>query len=120
MPKQCAALTKCFSPERECCSGRLNGKDPDVLSGFSRAHDVVQVIEESITNAVRTANATIIRISWERTGSLNLCVEVKDNGHVDHIGASGLGTQWLDEIAFGRWSRETIDGQTTLVVNFSE
>jgi hypothetical protein len=94
--------------------------DPDVLSGFSRAHDVVQVIEESITNAVRTANATIIRISWERTGSLNLCVEVKDNGHVDHIGASGLGTQWLDEIAFGRWSRETIDGQTTLVVNFSE
>ena len=94
--------------------------DPDVLSGFSRAHDVVQVIEESITNAVRTASATIIQISWERTGSLNLRVEVKDNGHVDHIGASGLGTQWLDEIAYGRWSRETIDGQTTLVVNFSE
>jgi two-component sensor histidine kinase len=94
--------------------------DPDVLSGFSRAHDVVQVIEESITNAVRTASATIIQISWERTGSLNLRVEVKDNGHVDHIGASGLGTQWLDEIAYGRWSRETIEGQTTLVVNFSE
>lgn len=94
--------------------------DLDVLSGFSRAHDVVQVIEESITNAVRTANATVIRISWERTGSLNLRVEVKDNGHVEHIGASGLGTQWLDEIAYGRWSRETIDGQTTLVVNFSE
>ena len=94
--------------------------DLDVLLGFSRAHDVVQVIEESITNAVRTANATVIRISWERTGSLNLRVEVKDNGHVDHIGASGLGTQWLDEIAYGRWSRETIDGQTTLVVNFSE
>jgi signal transduction histidine kinase len=94
--------------------------DPDVLSGFSRAHDVVQVIEESITNAVRTANATVIRISWERTGSMNLRVEVKDNGHVDHVGASGLGTQWLDEIAYGRWSRETIEGQTTLVVNFSE
>ena len=94
--------------------------DLDFLSGFSRAHDVVQVIEESITNAVRTANATVIRISWERTGSLNLRVEVKDNGHVEHIGASGLGTQWLDEIAYGRWSRETIDGQTTLVVNFSE
>jgi hypothetical protein len=93
--------------------------DPDLLSGFSRAHDVVQVIEESITNAVRTANATIIQISWERTGSLNLRVEVKDNGHVDHIGATGLGTQWLDEIAYGRWSRETIDGQTTLVVDFS-
>ena len=93
--------------------------DPDVLSGFKRAHDVVQVIEESITNAVRTANATVIRISWERTGSLNLRVEVKNNGHVDHIGATGLGTQWLDEIAYGRWSRETIDGQTTLVVNFS-
>ena len=94
--------------------------DLDVLSGFSGAHDVVQVIEESITNAVRTANATVIRISWERTRSLNLRVEVKDNGHVDHIGASGLGTQWLDEIAYGRWSRETIEGQTTLVVNFSE
>lgn len=93
--------------------------DPGVLSGFNRAHDVVQVIEESITNAVRTANATIIQISWERTGSLNLRLEVKDNGHVDHIGATGLGTQWLNEIAYGRWSRETIDGQTTLVVNFS-
>ena len=94
--------------------------DPGVLSGFNRAHDVVQVIEESITNAVRTANATIIQISWERTGSLNLRLEVKNNGHVDHFGATGLGTQWLDEIAYGRWSRETIDGQTTLVVNFSE
>ena len=94
--------------------------DPDVLSDFGRAHDVVQVIEESITNAVRTANATIIQISWERTGSQNLRIEVKDNGHVDHIGAIGLGTHWLDEIAYGRWSRETIDGQTTLVVNFSE
>lgn len=93
--------------------------DPGVLSGFNRAHDVVQVIEESITNAVRAANATIIQISWERTGSLNLRLEVKDNGHVDHFGATGLGTQWLDEIAYGRWSRKPIDGQTTLVVNFS-
>lgn len=94
--------------------------DPDVLTDFSRAHDVVQVVEEAITNAVRTANATIIQISWVRTGSLNLRVEVKDNGHVDQIGSAGLGTQWLDEIAFGRWSRETIDEQTTLIVNFSE
>lgn len=94
--------------------------DPDAISGFSRAHNVVQVIEESITNAVRTANATVIQISWERTSSLNLRVEVKDNGHVDQIGAPGLGTHWLDEIAFGRWSRETIDEQTTLIVNFSE
>lgn len=93
--------------------------DLGVLSGFNRAHDVVQVIEESITNAVRAANATIIQISWERTGSLNLRLEVKDNGHVDHFGATGLGTQWLDEIAYGRWSRKPIDGQTTLVVNFS-
>ena len=94
--------------------------DLDFLLGFSRAHDVVQVIEESITNAVRTANATVIRISWERTGSQNLRLEVKDNGHVDHDGAAGLGTQWLDEIAYDRWSRESRDGQTTLVVNFSE
>ena len=94
--------------------------DPDVLTDFSRAHDVVQVVEEAITNAIRTANATIIQISWVRTGSLNLRVEVKDNGHVDQIGSAGLGTQWLDEIAFGRWSRETIDEQTTLIVNFSE
>lgn len=94
--------------------------DPQVISDFKRAHDVVQIIEEAITNAVRTASATNIQISWERIGSFNLRLEVKDNGHVDHIGASGLGTQWLDEIAFGRWSRETIDGQTTLVVNFSE
>lgn len=90
------------------------------LGDFSRAHDVVQVIEEAITNAVRTAGATIIEISWERTGYLNLRIEVRDNGRVDHIGLAGLGTQWLDEIAYGRWSRETIEGRTTLIVNFSE
>lgn len=90
------------------------------LGDFNRAHDVVQVIEEAITNAVRAAGATIIEISWERTGSLNLRIEVRDNGRVDHMGLAGLGTQWLDEIAYGRWSRETIEGRTTLIVNFSE
>lgn len=90
------------------------------LGDFSRAHDVVQVIEEAITNAVRAAGATIIEISWKRTESLNLRIEVRDNGRVNHMGLAGLGTQWLDEIAYGRWSRETIEGRTTLIVNFSE
>ena len=94
--------------------------DPHVLADFKRAHNVVQIVEEAITNAVRAASATVIQISWELTGSLNLRLEVRDNGQVDHNGAAGLGTQWLDEIAYGRWSRETIDGQTTLVVNFNE
>lgn len=94
--------------------------DPHLLADFNRAHNVVQIVEEAITNAVRAASATVIQISWELTGSLNLRLEVRDNGQVVHNGAAGLGTQWLDEIAYGRWSRETIDGQTTLVVNFSE
>jgi anti-sigma regulatory factor (Ser/Thr protein kinase) len=79
----------------------------------------VQVIEEAITNAVRAAGATRIVISWELTDQGQLQLSISDNGEPNAQGISGLGSQWLDDIAFGRWSRGLIDGQTTLLVRFS-
>lgn len=93
--------------------------DLSTLSTFHRAHDAVQVIEEAITNAVRAAGATQIKISWQQPNQTELRLSISDNGQFNFEGTAGLGTKWLDEIAFGRWSRNVVDGQTILIVNFS-
>jgi signal transduction histidine kinase len=94
--------------------------DPASLSSVFCAHDAVQVIEEAITNAVRAAGATRIVISWELANQGQLQLSISDHGAPNAHGINGLGSQWLDDIAFGRWSRGLIDGQTTLLVRFSE
>jgi hypothetical protein len=94
--------------------------DPSTLSSFHQAHAVVQVIEEAITNAVRAANATHIVISWSRYGSSDLQLSIIDNGQLRNSGQPGFGTRWLDEIAYGRWTRKDIGGRTALEVNFNE
>jgi nitrate/nitrite-specific signal transduction histidine kinase len=88
------------------------------LADFTGAHDVVQVIEEAITNAVRSANATHIQISWERPKDDEFMLTVTDNGLRSSEGVAGLGTLWLNEIAYGRWARNEIDGKTRLSVRF--
>ena len=88
------------------------------LADFTGAHDVVQVIEEAITNAVRSANATHIQISWERPKDDEFMLTVTDNGMRRSEGVAGLGTLWLNEIAYGRWARNEIDGKTRLSVRF--
>jgi hypothetical protein len=49
-----------------------------------------------------------------------LQLTITDNGGIETQGDAGLGTQWLQEIAFGRWSREATNGETVLKVTFSE
>jgi hypothetical protein len=94
--------------------------DIATLSDFPNAHAVVQIIEEAITNAVRAANATQIMISWSRYGSDHLRLLIIDNGQAKYTGQAGFGTRWLDEIAYGRWTRKEIGGRTVLEVNFNE
>lgn len=94
--------------------------DISTLSDFPNAHAVVQIIEEAITNAVRAANATQIMISWSRYGSDHLRLLIIDNGLAKYTGPAGFGTRWLDEIAYGRWTRKEIGGRTVLEVNFNE
>jgi signal transduction histidine kinase len=94
--------------------------DPIEISKFSQAHIVVQVIEEAISNAVRAARATRIRVAWQFIDVGGLQLTITDNGGIETQGDAGLGTQWLQEIAFGRWSREATNGETVLKVTFSE
>jgi len=95
----------------------LQSEDAE-LSDFAGAHEVVQIIEEAITNAVRSANATHIQISWEKLTDDEFIVTVTDNGMRSSEGVAGLGTLWLNEIAYGRWTRNENDGKTTLSVSF--
>jgi len=88
------------------------------LADFTGAHEVVQVIEEAITNAVRSANATHIQISWKKLTGDEFIVTVTDNGMRSSEGVAGLGTLWLNEIAYGRWTRNKNEGKTTLSVSF--
>jgi two-component sensor histidine kinase len=76
------------------------------------------VEEEAITNAVRSANATHIQISWEKRKDDEFIVTVTDNGMRGSEGVAGLGTLWLNEIAYARWTRNENDGKTTLSVSF--
>lgn len=94
--------------------------DPIAISRFSQAHLVVQVIEEAISNAVRAGRATHISVNWQFIDGGGLQLTINDNGGIETQGVTGMGTQWLQEIAFGRWSRGLIDGQTSLQVTFNE
>lgn len=89
------------------------------IASFKRVHDVVQVIEEAITNAVRSANATRIEISWIQPTDGELILSIIDNGERTHHEVAGLGTQWLNDIAFGRWSRSETNDKTILTVTFN-
>lgn len=95
----------------------LQSEDAE-LAKFSGAHEVVQVIEEAITNAVRSTNATHIQITWEKRKNDEFIVAISDNGMRRSEGVAGLGTLWLNEIAYGRWTRNENDGKTTLSVIF--
>ena len=95
----------------------LQSEDAE-LADFNGAHEVVQVIEEAITNAVRSANATHIQISWEKLTGDEFIVTVTDNGMRSSEGVAGLGTLWLNEIAYGRWTRNENEGKSTLSVSF--
>jgi signal transduction histidine kinase len=95
----------------------LQSEDAE-LADFNGAHEVVQVIEEAITNAVRSANATHIQISWEKLTGDEFIVTVTDNGMRSSEGVAGLGTLWLNEIAYGRWARNENEGKSTLSVSF--
>ena len=92
--------------------------DFSLLATFEYAHNVVQVIEEAITNAVRSAGATYIEISWHQLTGGQFTLSITDNGERNQTEVAGLGTQWLNDIALGRWSRSQMNGHTNLLVNF--
>jgi len=73
---------KCQSKEFESLSGiqcKVDIKTDDIDFDQERSIAIFRVLQESLTNIARHANATKIKISMKLSGE-NLVLEVKDNG----------------------------------------
>jgi hypothetical protein len=90
--------------------------EPMVLEDPSRASLVVQLIQESVANAIRSGHANKIEI----TGAFikeTIKITVSDNGRA-LIGNSkrGVGSEWIDSIAVTEWNLERSDSGSVLTV----
>lgn len=75
---------------------------------------VVQIIEEAISNAVRYAKASDVSISIKQIADDAVELVIINDGQSHTEGNRGLGTEWLDRYAAGKWSRQIQGGQVKL------
>lgn len=80
----------------------------------SKALLVVQIIEEAISNAVRYAKASNVSVSIKQLADDAVELIIINDGQSHTEGNRGLGTEWLDRYAAGKWSRQIKDGQVAL------
>ncbi len=80
----------------------------DPLCRADQWHLAAQVIEEGLANAARHGEARTVRVCGTvEAGALVL--RLADDGVAAHTAGqalAGLGSQWLDRVAPGEWSRE--------------
>jgi signal transduction histidine kinase len=90
--------------------------DKKVYVDQVRASLMVQLIEESVANAVRSGRATKVDISAEFSLD-SLKITVRDNGKVPIRNIKkGFGSNWIDSIAISHWALEETDSGRTLTV----
>lgn len=90
--------------------------DPKVLEDPSRASLVVQLIQESIANAIRSGHANEIEIKGAFAGEA-IKITVTDNGRAPiETSKRGVGSEWIDSIALTEWSLKRSDQGSILTV----
>ncbi len=90
--------------------------DPLVLEDPSRASLVVQLIQESIANAIRSGHANKIEIKGAFVGDA-IKITVADNGRAPiETSKRGVGSEWIDSIALTDWSLKRSDQGSILTV----
>ena len=90
---------------------------PDtLLMSPNRNFVLVQIIEESIANAVRHQSASVINIEARAIGQNSLKLTISSDGESVPSGNSGVGTEWLDRFAPGKWRREILKNKTVLEI----
>jgi hypothetical protein len=90
--------------------------DPMILEDPSRASLVVQLIQESIANAIRSGHANKIEIEGAFVGDA-IKITVTDNGRAPiETSKRGVGSEWIDSIAVSDWSLERSDQGSKLTV----
>lgn len=90
--------------------------DPMILEDPSRASLVVQLIQESIANAIRSGHANKIEIEGAFVGEA-IKITVTDNGRATiETSKRGVGSEWIDSIALTEWSLKRSDQGSILTV----
>ena len=88
--------------------------DPLILNDSAQNLLLVQIIDESISNAVRYARAKSIWIEISKTEDGSKSIIIRNDGLELLNGSIGMGSEWLDSFTGGRWSR-THDGRHTIL-----
>jgi signal transduction histidine kinase len=90
--------------------------DPLILEDPSRASLVVQLIQESIANAIRSGHANSIEISGAYAGE-TIKITVTDNGRAPvETSKRGVGSEWIDSIAVTEWTLKRSELGSVLTV----
>jgi hypothetical protein len=89
--------------------------DPLLFQDAGRGNLFVQLVEESLANAVRKGGATRVFISATLIEN-QLQVEITDNGTFDQRSTPGMGTDWIERHSDGDWSFEITTSGTVLRV----
>lgn len=90
--------------------------DEKIYDDGARASLTVQLIQESVSNAIRSGRANEISISGEFSGD-SFKITVSDNGKaVTTNKKRGIGSEWIDSIATADWALEETDNGRVLRV----
>ena len=90
--------------------------DDKIYSDQARASLMVQLIQESVANAIRSGRANEINISGEFSDDA-IRITVCDNGRASTpTGKRGMGSEWIDSIATADWTLEETENGRTLKV----
>jgi len=90
--------------------------DDKIYSDPARASLMVQLIQESVANAIRSGRANEINISGEFSDDA-IRITVRDNGRASTpTGKRGMGSEWIDSIATADWTLEETENGRTLKV----
>jgi len=77
---------------------------------------LVQVIEESITNAIRHGRSKNISVKGTLLADGDLRIEIINDGINSKSSSQGIGSQWLDRFSKAGWSRTSVGEQTILSI----
>ena len=90
--------------------------DQKIYTDQVRASLMVQLIEESVANAVRSGRANKVDIGAEFSAE-TLKITVRDNGKVPMTNMKqGFGSKWIDSVAISHWTLEESEMGRTLTV----
>ena len=91
--------------------------DLSIFDDNGRSTLFVQLIQESISNAVRKGGATSIHISARYSADI-LKVAIRNNGEFDPSTKKGIGHKWIDRFAVSDWRINADERGTLLEVEF--